>query len=57
MSANVFQFKISPFFVYMLNTALPGACGCGLALFSNVHEQVQSNKACNIFNFVVGGVL
>jgi hypothetical protein len=41
----------------MLNSAQAGARGRGrkLALSIIVHEQAQSNRACNIFNFVVLG--
>jgi hypothetical protein len=43
----------------MFNSALAGARGRGrqLTLSSFVNEQAQSNRACNIFNFVVLGFL
>jgi hypothetical protein len=58
-SADVSKFKILLFHAWMLNSAWAGARGRGrwLALSSTVHEQAQSNRACNIFNFVVLGFL
>jgi hypothetical protein len=39
----------------MLNSALAGARDLGrrLAISCTVHEQMQSNQACNIFSFAV----
>jgi hypothetical protein len=51
------NFTIFMFKCWILLKPVLGGRGRSLALSSTIHEQAQSNRACNIFNFIVLGVL